>query len=359
MPLAVLSGCGERSGRELLAGYRAELEAILDAEAPESASPRVASEVRLPQRRDRRLPVGDQRVGPFDFLATMGCRLSEVMAQRNGVLGKVLEPTRRLAHEVSVAGAIEECLPSLSEERASRLRERLEEKRADLAAHVWNAVWLDEDLERYLSGGPGSLFGGVSQSDGAWQLGRAAEAIEALDVQALELAFSQLADDAAVGPLLRDWAGSTVELERIAALLSASGEPDCDRADRRLARVFRERYLPMQGILTRVDRQGRDVTLGLAALYRATERATAGRAEIPAEMQRFARALFGSRSAPGLAERSRAAHLSHAAAWAPRLEACGLLPASEAASASGAGDRDRDSIRAGANRPSRPRGVDA
>ena len=258
--------------------------------------------------------------------------------------------------------AIEECLPSLSDERAARLRERLEEKRADLAAHVWNAVWLDEDLERYLSGGPGSLFGGVSERDGAWQLGRAAEAIDRLDVRQLELAFSQLADDPAVGPLLRDWAGSTVELERIAALLSVPVAGRCERADRRLAGIFRERYLPMQAILTRVDRQGRDVAKSLASLYRATERATQGRAEIPIEMRRFALVLFGSRSAPGLAERSRAAHLAHAAAWAPRLEACGLVPSSDAASESAFRGHDRDrrpeqggeSIRASADRAATP-----
>jgi hypothetical protein len=350
LALASLPGCGQRSGRELLADYRAELEGILAVEAPTLPRSLVISEVRLPDRRDRRLPVGDQRVGPFDFLATMGCRLSEIVAERNGVLGKVLEPTRRLAHEVSVAEAIEECLPTLSAERAARLRLRLEEKRADLAAHVWNAVWLDEDLERYLSGGPRSLFGGGDANDGAWQLQRAAEAIDELDIEGLELAFSQLADDAAVGPLLRDWAGSVAELERIAALLSDSEPSRCERDDRRLARVFRERYLPMQSILTSVDRRGRDVTRGLSSLYGATARATADRAEVPSEMGRFALALFGSEAAPGLVERSRAAHLAHAAAWAPRLEACGLIPSGNAASDGSAGDGEAEHQTVGATR---------
>ena len=85
--LSILPGCGQRSGQELLADYRTELEEILELEAPDPAGDGVASELRLPQRRDRRLPVGDQRVGPFDFLATLGCRLSEIVAERNGVLG--------------------------------------------------------------------------------------------------------------------------------------------------------------------------------------------------------------------------------------------------------------------------------
>ncbi len=355
--LASLAGCGQSSGRELLADYRAELERILAVEAPTPASSRSASEVRLPDRRERRLPVGDQRVGPFDFLATMGCRLSEIVAERNGVLGRVLEPTRRLAHELSVTGAIEECLPTLSAERADRLRDRLEEKRADLAAHVWNAVWLDEDLERYLSGSPGSLVGGADASDGAWQLRRAAAAVEALDVSALERAFSQLADDAGVGPLLRDWAGSTDELERIAALLSVQAEARCDRDDRRLTRIFRERYLPMQAMLARVDRRGRDITQGLGSLYRATALATVDRVAVPSEMQHFATALFGGESVPGLAERARAAHLAHAAAWGPRLEACGLIPSNEAASDHA--PRGRESIPATASRRASRRSVDA
>ena len=167
-------GCGPPTLEERVSRYRQRVEQALG-QGPVASSPHPL--LALPDRRVRRLEVGDQRIGPFDFLATIGCPLSEIVAERNAPLGKVLEPTRRLAHELRVLEAAEDCLPTLSEARAARLRVRLDEKRRDLAAHVWNAVWLDDEVERFLSSGPRALIGGDDPTDGGRQLRRAANAL--------------------------------------------------------------------------------------------------------------------------------------------------------------------------------------
>lgn len=320
----VAVGCGTGSPAEALSKYREALETTL--EEPVSPEP-IPPVLHLPDRRGRRLEVSDQRIGPIDFLAIIGCPLSEVVAERNAPLGKVLVPTRRLAHELRVTGALEECLPTLGPERAGRLRDLLAEKRAELPVHAWNAVWLDRDLERYLSGGVASPIGGDRSDDAAKQLLRAARAIEDLDVVALEAAFSQLRDDPAIGATLRSLARATLELERVAELLDALPVAGaCDWTGRRLARIFRERYVPLQPALGVLDRDGRDRVEAIAALFQATTRDV----RVPQPMQSYRIAVLGrSEDAEnaGLWARYRGSLIAHAKAWGPLLERCGGLPA--------------------------------
>lgn len=320
----VAMGCGAGSPADALSSYREALETKLDQPvSPEPALPAL----HLPDRRGRRLEVSDQRIGPFDFLAIIGCPLSEVVAERNAPLGKVLVPTRRLAHELRVVGALDECVPTLDPERADRLRAQLAEKRGELPAHVWNAVWLDRDLERYLSGGVASPIGGDRSDDAAKQLLRAAQAVEDLDVAALEAAFSQLRDDPAIGATLRSLAGAIVELERVSELLDAmpAGE-SCDWTERHLARIFRERYVPLQPALGVLDREGRDGVEAIAALFRATARDV----QVPEPMRSYRVAVLGRPEgdvSAGLWARYRQSLIDHARAWGPLLERCGGLPA--------------------------------
>ena len=318
--LALLGfGCGPPSLDERVSAYRQRVEEALGRE-PLASSPGLP--LALPDRRVRRLAVGDQRIGPFDFLATIGCPLSELVAERNGPLGKVLEPTRRLAHELRVVQAAEDCLPTLSEARAARLRARLEEKRGDLGAHVWNAVWLDEEIERFLSSGPRALIGGDDPTDGGHQLRRAAIAVAAEDVPSLESAFAQLRDDPGVGPLFESARTLSRELERVASLLAPVVPAECGRAETRLARVFLDDFVPLQAAMGAFNRRSAAILDGLGELFEASSRAV----EVPTEMAVFRSELVGDADGGGLWNRQRAAMRSHAAAWGPVLRACGVLP---------------------------------
>ncbi len=324
-----LSGCGVSPVSEGMARYRGAVERTLgigagEAEAWAADAPTLPS---LPRRRLRRAPVGEQRIGPFDFLATVGCPLSELVATRNAALGRVLQPTRRLAHELAVLDTAQDCLPTLREDRAERLGRLVEAKRADLGAHVWNAVWLDPELERFLSAGPRTLVGGRDPADAVWQLDRAARAIEpgrvaGIDASGLEQALSELRDDKAAGPVLRELARTRRELDRVAELLEPLEPGRCEGLERRLVRDFRERYLPLQPALGDLHRRGDGLLHALDRLYLAS----AERAAAPEAMQSFATEVLDVRSEEALWSRYQAAVRRHAEAWSGLLEACGVLP---------------------------------
>jgi hypothetical protein len=318
--------CGPIPVADGLARYREAIEETLDREHSPVETP-AHPLPRLPRRRLRQLEVESRVIGPFDFLAILGCPLSEVVAARNGSLGRVLMPSRRLAHELAVLSAGVECLPSLGVERAERLRKILASKRGDLDAHVWNAIWLDEELERFLSAGPRSLVGGADSNDGSWQLARITAAIEdrlpeEIDVAEVERAFAELRDDPAMGPVLVELDRARAELDRVAALVEAETGVSCDRQSRRLARDFRERYLPLQRKLAELDRRGGDLLTALDSLYRASS----ARVEPPVAMRRFAAGTLDVESPRGLWPRYRSAVRSHALAWRGILEVCDVLP---------------------------------
>lgn len=78
-----------------------------------------------------------------------------------------------------------------------RERQEVQEMPRDLAAekpiglarppiYVWNAVWLDENLEHFLSTAPAAFIGRGDPTDGAMQLALTAEALDRLDVEALD-----------------------------------------------------------------------------------------------------------------------------------------------------------------------------
>lgn len=320
------AGCQASSTESVVATkvvrYREIIEQIL--KQPSSETQKITA-LKLPDRAARRVEVADQRITPLDFLAIIGCPLSEIVAERNAPLGKVLVPTRRLAHEWLVLEALETCLPGLKTERAEKLRAQLNLKRAEQPLHQWNGVWLDRDLERFLSSGPPSLMGGKSSGDGPKQLLRAAEAIEARDASALQSAFEQLRDDPAMGPRLRALDTVARELKLVADLIKERATIVCDRRERQLILAFREEYMPLQTSLGTLDRSGRGDVEGLAALFRATSQAV----DMSKAMERFRFAVLGSSSdgfSDGVWARFRQGSRSHAAAWGPLFEGCGGMP---------------------------------
>jgi hypothetical protein len=276
----------------------------------------------LPRRRERRLAVHDLRMGPFDFLATIGCSLSEVVAQRNSSMGKVLVPTRRFGHELAVVDAMKECLPKLSHERAERFKSKLSTKYAELGRHRWNAVWLDNDLERYLSFGPASLIGGADSRDGTAQLMRASRALSADDVSELESAFEQLRDDASMGSTVALAGRAATEFERVAGVVGQHSVTGCRAEERRLAQIFQNQYLPLQVELGDLNRKVKGFVDAFDALYASSVNGV----EVPEKMEVFQLAVLGSEGTPGVWGRFQQSMRAHAAAWAPLLEECGVIP---------------------------------
>ncbi|MEM9176650.1 MAG: DUF3080 family protein, partial [Myxococcota bacterium] len=204
---------------------------------------------------------------------------------------------------------------------AERLARILSAKQAALPRHTWNAIWLDEELERYLSSGPAALVGGRDPRDGARQLLAAASAIRARDVEALEDAFEQLRDDPAAGPRLRAAALAASELEQIASLVRAVPADRCSAAARELVRLFSERFVPVRGPLADLDRDTQGLAEGVRAAFAALEPF-----EASDSMQFYRVAVAGDGDDPGVAGALRAAIVGHARAWSGVLGACDALP---------------------------------
>jgi hypothetical protein len=162
----------------------------------------------------------------------------------------------------------------------------------------------------------------VDARDGAAQLMRAARALSAGDVLALESAFEQLRDDAAMGSTLTLAGRVATEFERISGLVAQHPVTRCRAEERRLAQVFRNHFLPLQVELGDLNRVGMDFVDAFDALYAASGDGV----DVSEAMPVFHAAVAGSSVSPGVFDRFQQSMRAHAAAWAPLLEECGVIP---------------------------------
>lgn len=317
-------GCGGTSLDSRLASYAAEVGSVVGAEATtEFVLPRTA----LPDRRARRIDTDDHRAGGRDFLAFQGCRLGELVGQRNSPLGRVMVPTRRLRYEAELLEAAADCVGELEPERADRLNTLVVRKRDEIGAHVWNAVWLSEEVEAHFSesASPFAARAGDSRSQALAAAASAltASAVGAPEAAALERALARLRDEAPTGPMLRGIAAVGRRLDRVAQHLERLDGEGCDRRRQRVTKLFEARYLPLQGEVATLDRDVAVRLDALAALFGATQRHVP---TIPAAMQAWRDALLPTESDAGLWRAYRDASMRHVEAWRPTLRACGVLP---------------------------------
>ncbi|MGH0038272.1 MAG: DUF3080 family protein [Myxococcota bacterium] len=321
------TGCGAPDVVSRVDAYHAAVHATVAAEVtglgPRRGAP--ARERSFPRLRERRLDVGDERIGLLDFLSLQGCRLGELAGHRNSPLGRVMVGTRRLAYEVDVLLAGEACLEGLDREPRLRLGALLERKRRELPRHVWNALWTDSELDPYLS-----REAPPAPDDwdayGTWALVELARSLDTLgsvrDARAIEATLGELRRAAPAGGLLRAVDAVGHHLGSVAELLGALDTPGCRGATRRLARIFQTTYLDLQPELARLDRRGAEVIEALAGLYTAS----AAEVEAPPSMARYHREQLGLEGDEALFARYRRAVARHARAWEAPLRACGLLP---------------------------------
>jgi hypothetical protein len=316
--------CGSPGVVERTRSYHAEVHDAVGGDAVLRAYE--GGERLYPPLRERRLDVTDERIGVLDFLALQGCRLGELAGYRNSPLGRVMVPTRRLAHEIEVLDAAAECLPGIEDpERRSRLETLLARKRGELPRHVWNALWTDGELERYLAterlpeAGRWSVYATHSLVAVGRHLDRSALGVG--DVRALEASLGELRGARPAGGLLRALDEVGHHLEAVAVLLEGSGAGDCSATRRRLVRVFRRTYVNLQPELARLDRRGREVVEALSDALGASARGT----EVPVAMQRY-RERLDPEDEDSLWSRYRRAVLRHAEAWQPTLRHCDVHP---------------------------------
>ncbi len=322
--LVLVSACGRIPLTDRLADYREEVASLVVAE-PDAvdAAPKAA---RLPSRRERRIEVEDHRTSGRNFLAMQGCRLGELVGQRNSALGRVMVPSRRLRYEAEVLEVAADCLTDLEEERAEALREIVTSKRGELSAHVWNAVWMGVEMEAYL-GASANPFAVAARGDASAGLAAALEVLErptrsAEDAAELERALELLSREAPAGPVIAGLDAAARELSLVSALLPAGEAGGCSVERRRLSRLFESRYLPLQAEVAQHDRWMAWRFERLDALFAASQR---GLPAVPESMQAYRRGVLSPTEPDGVWRRYRRAILQHADAWRPTLVACGVL----------------------------------
>lgn len=101
-----------------------------------------------------------QSLDVIEFLQISRCELQQIVAERNSVLGKLAEPSYRLAYELRFLELGETCLDLVGDDHpalAQTLRQTLEQKRAHLPALVWRATLGGPEFRLFWQAGNGPL----------------------------------------------------------------------------------------------------------------------------------------------------------------------------------------------------------
>jgi hypothetical protein len=315
--VAVL-GCDVRAPRE-----RA-LAAYVEAIDPDAAVPTFTSKLqRLPPYPQRSVELPRHTTDISGFLHVQGCALGERIGERNSGLGRVMVGSQRWVYESSFLRDAEVCLPMMEASERGELQVVVDEKRAALAAVVWNAIWAGPEIQHLLalSGhdlDPGATGAAGPAADALATLRRLADDPLHVTSRELEGALGSLRGNTVGGDTLRaievlgHFLGAAAD-----QLEAAAAAPDCPR----LRAVFEHDYVgELQPYIARTHRAGATLLPVLRYLYDETA------ARLPAELP--ALAAYRQQLAPaGVWDRYEAALARHTAAWRVVGERCDFLPA--------------------------------
>ncbi len=322
-----VAGCGDacdiRPPRErALAAYVAAIGAGPGDHAASVPAPESALQ-RLPPHPQRSILLPRRTTDIHGFLSLQGCALGERIGERNSGLGRVMMDSQRWVYEAGFLRDAEACLPGLDAPLQAELQAVIADKRNELPAVVWNAIWAGPEIQHLLalSGrdlDPGATDAASSAADALTILRRLAAEPHQVTSSELEAALATLRGSTVGGDLLRT-------LERLAHYLDAAAlrlealtpDPDCER----LRGVFERRYAAeVQPYIARTHRAGMTLRPALWDMYQETA------ARLPAELPEVA--AYAQQLAPaGVWGRYEAALARHTAAWQQVGGRCGFLPA--------------------------------
>ncbi|MFO7703804.1 MAG: DUF3080 family protein [Halopseudomonas sp.] len=153
----LLSGC-ERTPQasQQMDNYLERVGRVLDAPWTRFDSQSL-SQYRFSERRQRMLPVAEQRIGMLELLVeSRRCQsLQQNVSQRNSSLGKVMPWSHRLAADGELIQALANCIEVISENPDRKalladLQAIASIKREELPAVFWNALNAGSEFEYYL-----------------------------------------------------------------------------------------------------------------------------------------------------------------------------------------------------------------
>ncbi len=340
--LAAGTGCGPGDDPEdLLRDYVGRLQNLTEVEVLDTLDARSGLQ-RYPPRRERRLALGDVRIGLLDFLALHGCGLQQVIGERNSALGRVMAVSQQLLYEHRLLLGTRRCQVQLADDPdAVALSEQLAEvahlKGADLPKAYWNATFASPEFEHMFSLAAAPLP--VSEAPGGAQVTQALLGLAALGPalgsERLEIDSTRLEDYYQVVrsrrmagellgaiDLLRFYLDAAAEVleRRLAERPLCYKQRPTPRA-RNLDNVFRKFYAGgVQVYLARVDREAGEWLRALDRLF------AEQRVPLSPVMAAYRDSQLRMDGEGGLWRRYRAAVARHARAWQRVFDQCGLAP---------------------------------
>lgn len=143
-------GCEYHSVEDSLVTYNERLANVLDvppSQEPDTDIPQFATV------RDLALPVEDIRIGLLDAYELRRCGLFHLIAERNSVLGKVQDKTRRLRYELLLVDGLEHCIATLplNSKNLPKLKQHHKLKREQLPTYLWNMLTTGEEWRKQFS----------------------------------------------------------------------------------------------------------------------------------------------------------------------------------------------------------------
>ena len=153
----LLSGCEPSGPAGDLEEYLGDLERVLEQGAHRPVDYPV---LRMPAVRDLLSPVDEDSIDVLDFLRLRSCKLHQLVAERNSVLGKLAEPSQRLIYELKFLDAAEDCLATLVKDQpelAMALREVVTRKQAQLPTVIFAATLGGDEFRKFWQPGNEAL----------------------------------------------------------------------------------------------------------------------------------------------------------------------------------------------------------
>ncbi len=304
----------------------------------------------LPRRRQRVLPLSEIRIGVWDYLQIVECRLNQLVSQRNSSLGKVMPASQRLVYETRLVYELHRCLVVLRADVSpdTKLIRELEQalaiKRSELHLVAWNALVGAAEFESLTSLAanplqPAELEPLVISRQALDDLLRIALAVKnTRDTPGAEPGFdaTQLEDNLqlintqqSIGRLLRSIKLASDELWLASNILEQASEQNllCPAGKRTqqadyLQNVFSKYYIgrvqPYLGMLSQEGRRLLESTDRLLALYRPA---------FPESFQSWHTNTLDLHSEAGAWQHFQSAIHNHTQAWQRLLKTCGMQPA--------------------------------
>lgn len=299
-----------------------------------------ASGAAYPRARDRSLPIPEVRARLFDLTDFERCNLTQLIAERNSIMGRYWPATQRLDYEYRFSHRLKACQAWLqSQDELSDDDRSLSEQvdalmvNKDAARPLawWAATWASDEFARYFSASAAMPHVDATAPVAAFTpLATLIEGLQTppagIDLSQIEAALQTLRSDRYGGGWVKAMQAMTATLTASAAALNATdtarlcpqGQPT-PRA-RIFETVFYRYYAEaLQPYLASLHQQGQAQFTALTPLLDAVP------PEAPEAFTRYAQRHLAQGPDSLWADMATARH-QHTLAWQRLLRACGLMP---------------------------------